>query len=128
MRRAAANGCTKLHSVGLGREGKRPAPTVAIRGRRSRVVLLSIAVPIMGCGVKPVAPPPIDRAVALVGANLLDVVRGEIVPGMTVVVRGDRIERIFPAADSTPPTDARTIDATGKFLIPGLWDMHVHGS
>ena len=47
-------------------------------------------------------------------------------PGMTVIVRAGRIAVIVPAASATLPADARVVDATGKYLIPGLWDMHVH--
>src|SRR5262245_33218319 len=47
-------------------------------------------------------------------------------PDMTVVVTGDRIEAVEPSEKASVPTGARRIDATGEFLIPGLWDMHVH--
>lgn len=43
---------------------------------------------------------------------------------MSVVISGDRISRI--TKNINPPPHARIIDARGKFLIPGLWDMHVH--
>jgi len=46
----------------------------------------------------------------------------------TVVVRGNRIVAAGPTRSTTVPSDARTIDARGKFLMPGLWDMHVHTS
>ncbi|MEW6131216.1 MAG: amidohydrolase family protein [Acidobacteriota bacterium] len=45
---------------------------------------------------------------------------------MTVVVSGGRINEIFPTPDNRFSENARVIDGTGKFLIPGLWDMHVH--
>ena len=46
----------------------------------------------------------------------------------TVVVRDGRIASVTPRAERVPETEpgARVIDATGKYLIPGLWDMHVH--
>jgi imidazolonepropionase-like amidohydrolase len=44
----------------------------------------------------------------------------------TVVVTGERIAIVGRADTVAIPTGARVIDATGKFLIPGLWDMHVH--
>ena len=44
----------------------------------------------------------------------------------TVVVRGNRIIASAPARTVRVPASARTIDGRGKFLIPGLWDMHVH--
>ena len=44
--------------------------------------------------------------------------------GVDVLIRGNRIEKI--ASHVSPPRGARVIRADGKFLIPGLWDMHVH--
>src|ERR1051325_1308781 len=44
----------------------------------------------------------------------------------TVIVRGNRIVAVGPARTTSLPANARIIDRTGKFLIPGLWDMHVH--
>jgi imidazolonepropionase-like amidohydrolase len=44
----------------------------------------------------------------------------------TVVVTGDRIAEIGRTGEVSIPPAARVIDATGKFLIPGLWDMHAH--
>jgi len=43
---------------------------------------------------------------------------------MTVVITGDRITAI--GKDAPPPKDAQIVDCSGKFLIPGLWDMHIH--
>src|SRR5262249_13888889 len=43
-----------------------------------------------------------------------------------VVVTGERITAIGRADTVVIPADAQVVDATGKFLIPGLWDMHVH--
>jgi len=48
-------------------------------------------------------------------------------PDNTVLVAGNRITFVGPAANATVPAGARVIDGRGKFLIPGLWDMHVHG-
>jgi len=45
---------------------------------------------------------------------------------MTVVVRGDRIEALGKTANLNLPENVQVVDAAGKFLIPGLWDMHVH--
>jgi imidazolonepropionase-like amidohydrolase len=46
----------------------------------------------------------------------------------TVVIRGTRIVSVTPSASAPSLASARTMDGTGKFLIPGLWDMHVHTS
>lgn len=45
---------------------------------------------------------------------------------MTVVVVGSRIRDVGPTARIAVPKDARVVDASGKYLIPGLLDMHVH--
>ena len=45
---------------------------------------------------------------------------------MTVVITGNRITELGPSTDVRVPQSAQVVDATGKFLIPGLWDMHVH--
>jgi imidazolonepropionase-like amidohydrolase len=47
---------------------------------------------------------------------------------MNIVIAGDRISAVFAGANFQPPTGARVIDGTGKFLIPGLWDMHIHSA
>ena len=45
---------------------------------------------------------------------------------MTVVIIGNRISEIDATSQIADPQNSQIIDATGKFLIPGLWDMHVH--
>lgn len=65
-----------------------------------------------------------EPAVAITHASLFDAERGTIVPNTTIITRGARIEAVGP--DVAVPADARVIDATGKTVIPGLWDMHVH--
>jgi len=59
--------------------------------------------------------------------SVVDVVRGVVRPPMRVVIRNNRIVSIErpPRAALPPPADT-VIDGRGKFLIPGLWDMHVH--
>lgn len=46
----------------------------------------------------------------------------------TVVITGDHITSVSDAAKFQLPKNARVIDATGQYLIPGLWDMHVHSA
>lgn len=47
-------------------------------------------------------------------------------PNMTVVVVGNHISAIGKTGKVRLPKNAQIIDASGKFLIPGLWDMHIH--
>jgi imidazolonepropionase-like amidohydrolase len=51
-----------------------------------------------------------------------------VTPGMSVLVRGDRIVRVVPDADVKSPASTEIIDAHGRFLMPGLWDCHQHFS
>ncbi|NRB46595.1 MAG: amidohydrolase family protein [Saprospiraceae bacterium] len=44
----------------------------------------------------------------------------------TVLVNGNKIEQVGPTAEIDLPESVQLIDGTGKFLIPGLWDAHVH--
>jgi imidazolonepropionase-like amidohydrolase len=63
---------------------------------------------------------------AIVGATLMDGTGAPPIPDSVVIVRGRRIAAVG-SKDSVPiPPDARQVDARGKWLIPGLIDMHVH--
>jgi imidazolonepropionase-like amidohydrolase len=61
--------------------------------------------------------------IALVGATLIDGVHPAIANAV-VVLDGDKI--VAAGSNAAIPAGATTIDVTGKFLIPGLWDMHAH--
>jgi Amidohydrolase family len=65
-------------------------------------------------------------SLALLHVNVIDVNGGPTRRDMTVIVVGDRIARIGVYKNTKLPTGSNAIDATGKYLIPGLWDMHVH--
>jgi hypothetical protein len=58
--------------------------------------------------------------------DVFDAERGVMRPGTTVVIRGDRIEAVGPDASIQIPAGATVVDATGKAVLPGLWDMHTH--
>jgi len=64
--------------------------------------------------------------VAIVGVTVLDAVAALPRPDHTVLIRGDRIVAVEPASQAQIPPRTRVIDARGKYLIPGLWDMHTH--
>jgi len=67
-----------------------------------------------------------ESGFAITGATLFDPSSLTTRPGMTVVVEGDRIAAVGPDGEVDIPADARTIDAGGRTLLPGLHDMHVH--
>ena len=57
--------------------------------------------------------------------TVVDVAAGKELPDQTVVLQGDRIFSVS-AFDAASRPQGRVVDAHGGFLIPGLWDMHVH--
>jgi imidazolonepropionase-like amidohydrolase len=59
---------------------------------------------------------------------IVDVIGGRATPDMAVVIRGNRITEIGERGKVAIPDGAHVVNAAGKFLIPGLWDMHVHGT
>lgn len=69
-------------------------------------------------------PQPADLAIR--GAAVVDVRHGLLLPDQTVLVKGNRIVALGSADSVRVSGDAEVLEAEGKYLIPGLWDMHVH--
>lgn len=65
-----------------------------------------------------------SQFIAIRNVNVVDARDSLPRANQTVVVRGNRIQSV--AMGSAIPAGARVIDGRGKYLIPGLWDMHVH--
>jgi imidazolonepropionase-like amidohydrolase len=63
---------------------------------------------------------------AVTGATLIDGTGRPPVQNATIVTREGKILAAGPSASVQIPPDAQRIDAGGKFIIPGLWDMHAH--
>ncbi|HEX5718687.1 MAG TPA: amidohydrolase family protein [Thermoanaerobaculia bacterium] len=59
-------------------------------------------------------------------ARLFDPATGKVTPGTTVVISGNRIQAVGADGEVQVPAGAEVIDAAGKTLMPGLWDMHAH--
>jgi imidazolonepropionase-like amidohydrolase len=73
---------------------------------------------------RPAAPDRSSGSVAITDATVIDVATGGRRTGVIVLTRGDRIAAI--GAGIAIPRDASRVNGKGKFLIPGLWDMHTH--
>jgi hypothetical protein len=71
-------------------------------------------------------PPNPDSVVAFVGVTVIPMDRERTLPGQTVVVRGDRIVTVGPADRVKVPGGSVRVDGAGKFLMPGLAEMHAH--
>jgi imidazolonepropionase-like amidohydrolase len=90
--------------------------------------MASFRVPAILCAALVVATSaqqPSERRLAITHTSLIDVVTGTLVPDVTVVIADDRIVSVDPGRTS-PPEGAEAIDGRGRYVIPGLWDMHVH--
>lgn len=73
----------------------------------------------------PVPAPPVEQLV-IVGATVIDGTGAAPLRDAVVVVKGKRIVAVGKAGEVIVPPEAKQIDARGKWLIPGLIDMHVH--
>jgi imidazolonepropionase-like amidohydrolase len=67
-----------------------------------------------------------QQVVAFVNVNVVPFDRERILTGQTVIVRDGRIAEIGPVEKTKVPAGALQIDGRGKYLMPGLADMHVH--
>jgi imidazolonepropionase-like amidohydrolase len=67
-------------------------------------------------------------AVAIRNVTVIAMTGANPAPGQTVIVRDGRIAEIGAAAEVRVPAGATLVDGTGKYLIPGLFEMHAHTS
>ena len=86
------------------------------------LALTTILLGVAGCSSRSSAGPPI----AITHASVINVRSGEISADQTVLIDNARITYVGPTAGAPSVRGALVIDGTGKFLIPGLWDMHIH--
>jgi imidazolonepropionase-like amidohydrolase len=71
---------------------------------------------------------PAPPSIAVTNVTVIAMNGAPPAPGQTVVIQGDRITAIGAAADVSVPRGARIVDGTGRYLIPGLFEMHAHTS
>ena len=103
------------------------AVTRGLRTAAFRAGLFVLLACLAACASSPgrsaVAPP---VTLAIVGATVLPMDREGSLPDTTVLVHGDRIVAVGPADELVVPEGVQVIDGRGRFLMPGLVDMHVH--
>ena len=66
--------------------------------------------------------------IVIAHATVINPATSSVQTNRTVVITGSHITSVSDAAQFRSPQNARVIDATGEYLIPGLWDMHVHSA
>ncbi len=69
---------------------------------------------------------PPDATLAIVGVTVIPMDSERVVEGQTIIVRGDRIVALGAEGEVDIPADALTINGQGRFVIPGLAEMHGH--
>ena len=69
---------------------------------------------------------PSEKIVVITNVNIVDVASGVIQPRLVVVIRNGRITAIAGHAIIEESPQIVIVNGEGKYLIPGLWDMHVH--
>ena len=72
------------------------------------------------------AQPPAAGTFAFTDVSVIPMDREQVLSRQTVVVRDGKILSVGPASSAVVPPDATRIDGTGKFLMPGLAEMHAH--
>lgn len=69
--------------------------------------------------------PTVQADLIISNANVIDVIQGKTITGQDVIINGDKIQTIMPHGESQFKSK-NLLNGEGKYLIPGLWDMHVH--
>lgn len=83
------------------------------------IILLSL-ISISAC-----QPREVNHDLIIQNVSIVDVENGKIITNQTVALDGDKISEVYRSS-VVPSPQTEVIDGTGKFLIPGLWDMHTH--
>lgn len=101
----------------------RPAPRPIVA---AALAVLGAATIVRSAHASTTAPGATDTVVAIVDVSVVPMDRERTVAGQTVIVRDGRIERIGAAGEVSVPAGALRIDGRGKYVMPGLVDMHAH--
>lgn len=95
---------------------------MSVAARLAIVVLIGGA---QACATAPRSLEPVDLMIS--DARVVDVATGRVTPGRTVVIRGGDVVAVESDSEAARRfTATRTYDAEGRWVMPGLWDNHVH--
>ncbi|MCC6162226.1 MAG: amidohydrolase family protein [Acidobacteria bacterium] len=95
------------------------------RGRVA-ALFLSAALATAACGGTPTPSTPRSADLALVNVNVLPMDEERVLTGQTLLIEAGRIVEMGPAADVVVPDGARVVQLDGKYVLPGLGEMHGH--
>src|SRR5688572_12285774 len=99
--------------------------TALIAGHRASVLVAVAAATVLNTSLfnQAVAQ---GAATAFIGVNVLPMDKEHVLADQTVVVTDGKITSIAPAAAAQVPAGAVRVDGTGKYLLPGLGELHAH--
>jgi len=93
---------------------------------RSRAAFVAVAVFLCAPEKSSAQKPAAEDLFVINNVTVVDVRTGALAADQTVVVEKNRIASVGPSKTAKYPRNASMVNARGYFLIPGLWDMHVH--
>lgn len=91
-----------------------------------RAILLALWVALTAACASPAPAQKAQDTYAITNVTVVPMDRERLIPGQTVIVRGGRIETMGPAARVRIPEGATRIEGRGRYLMPGLAEMHAH--
>ncbi len=92
---------------------------------KTRIAILLLFLSAWSCGTL-TAQVPAEVLLAVTGVTVIDVRNGSRIANAIVLVEAGRITAVGAARGVRIPSGARVVSARGKYVIPGLWDMHTH--
>lgn len=92
-------------------------------GAATCLVVLTFALPLPSAPLLHKEP---NKTIAIQDINIVDVISGELINNATVIIEHARITSVTAASHPSFSASTTLIDGSGKFLVPGLWDMHTH--
>ncbi len=90
------------------------------------ILVLALAAPLICRAQSPANTAPASHVTAIVGASVVMLEGSAPIKDAVVLIEGDRITAVGPAATTKVPAGAEVIHADGKWIVPGLMNMHVH--
>jgi len=93
---------------------------------RLRILASGIVLLTVESAVVPQSSPPANSPVVFLNVNVVPMDAEHILENQTVIVGGEKIDLVGPSNTSQVPSGAVVIDGRGKYLLPGLADMHSH--
>ena len=105
-----------------------PAPALRLPAARPLALTPLALAALLACnkGDAPQQPPPEQATLAIEGVSVIPMDSQRVLSDMTVLVGGGRVLAVQPSGEAEIPDGATRVDGRGRFLVPGLNDMHVH--